>query len=58
MKILKPFKLFKTLAESSTRLLGALKPLYPLLSISATLLNLNLIASRIGARIYAMLDFA
>jgi hypothetical protein len=58
MKILKPFKLFKTLAKSLTRLLGALKPLYPLLSISIALLDLNLIASGIGVRIYAILDFA
>jgi hypothetical protein len=57
MKILKPFKLFKTLAKSSTKLLKALKPLYPLLSISAALFNLNFIISGIGARIYAILDF-
>jgi hypothetical protein len=58
MKILEPFKSFKTLAESSTRLLRAPKPLYPLLSISAALLDPNLIAGGIGARIYAILDFA
>jgi hypothetical protein len=57
MKILKPFKLFNTLAKSSTRLLRALKPLYPLLSINAALFNPNLITSGIRVRIYAILDF-
>jgi hypothetical protein len=58
MKILKPFKLFKTLAKSSTKLLKALKPLYPSLSINAALLDLNLIIGGIGVGIYTMLDFA
>jgi hypothetical protein len=49
---------FKTLIKSSIKLLKALKPLYPLLSISAALLDFNLIVSGIGVKIYAILDFA
>jgi hypothetical protein len=58
MKILNPFKLFKTLAKSSTKLLRALKPLYPLLSINVMLLDFNLIVGGIRVRIYIILDFA
>jgi hypothetical protein len=55
---LKLFILLKTLAESLIKLLKVLKPLYPLLSISATLLNFNFIASGISIKIYIILDFA
>jgi hypothetical protein len=58
MKILNPFKLFKTLAKSSIKLLRALKPLYPLLSINVMLLDFNLIVGGIRVRIYIILDFA
>jgi hypothetical protein len=49
---------FKTLIKSSIKLLKALKPLYPLLSINAALLDFNFIIGKIGVKIYTILNFA